>query len=106
MGYIPPDEISEMMDDWKPSAELVQEEVTAYRSGWLGQMEKRVGAAFFLQTGLFLLWGLWRAGGLMLVGSSNPSDRSGFPDRRDSVHRCSSSSSDSLSKTRSDRLPS
>ena len=68
MGYIPPDEISEMMDDWKPSAELVQEEVTAYRSGWLGQMEKRVGAAFFLQTGLFLMWGLWRAGGLMLVG--------------------------------------
>ena len=68
MGYIPPDEISEMMNDWKPSAELVQEEVTAYRSGWLKQMEKRVGTAFFLQTGLFLMWGLWRAGGLMLVG--------------------------------------
>ncbi len=68
MGYIPPDEISEMMNDWKPSAELVQEEVTAYRSGWLKQMEKRVGTAFFLQTGLFLMWGFWRAGGLMLVG--------------------------------------
>ena len=68
MGYIPPDEISEMMNDWKPSAELVQEELTAYRSGWLKQMEKRVATAFFLQTGLFLMWGLWRAGGLMLVG--------------------------------------
>ncbi|MCY3760931.1 MAG: DUF418 domain-containing protein, partial [Gemmatimonadetes bacterium] len=68
MGYIPPDSVSEMMNDWKPSAELVQEEVTAYRSGWLKQMEKRVGTAFFLQTGLFLMWGFWRAGGLMLVG--------------------------------------
>lgn len=68
LGYIPPDGIAEMMDNWKPSAELVQEEVTAYRSGWLKQMEERVDTALFLQTKGFLLWGLWRAGGLMLVG--------------------------------------
>ena len=68
LGYIPPDAIAEMMDNWKPSAELVQKEVTAYRSGWLNQMEERVGTALFLQTKGFLLWGLWRVGGLMLVG--------------------------------------
>lgn len=68
LGYIPPDAQAEMMNSWRPSAELVQEEVTAYRSGWLKQMEKRVETAFFFQTGLFLMWGLWRIGGLMLVG--------------------------------------
>lgn len=68
LGYIPPDAITEMTDNWKPSAELVQEEVAAYRSGWLEQMEERVDTALFLQTKGFLLWGLWRIGGLMLVG--------------------------------------
>ena len=68
IGYIPPDSVSGMMNNWRPSAKLVQEEVTAYRSGWLIQMEKRVGTAFALQTESFLVWGVWRAGGLMLVG--------------------------------------
>lgn len=68
LGYIPPDAIAEMADNWKPPEELVQKEVTAYRSGWLKQMEERVDTALFLQTKGFLLWGLWRIGGLMLVG--------------------------------------
>ena len=68
MGYIPPDAIAEMMNNWKPSAELVQEEVTVYRSGWLKQMEKRVDTALVIQTRVFLMWGLWRIGGLMLIG--------------------------------------
>ena len=57
-----------MMNNWKPSAELVQEEVTVYRSGWLKQMEKRVDTALAIHTKVFLMWGLWRIGGLMLVG--------------------------------------
>ena len=68
LGYIPRDDIAEMMNNWKPSAELVQEEVTVYRSGWLKQMEKRVDTALAIQTKAFLIWGLWRIGGLMLVG--------------------------------------
>ena len=68
LGYIPPEDQAEMMDNWKPSAERVQEEVTVYRSGWLKQMEKRVDTALGIQTKVFLMWGLWRAGGLMLVG--------------------------------------
>ena len=68
LGYIPPDDIAEMMNNWKPSAELVQEEVTVYRSGWLKQMEKRVDTALAIHTKVFLMWGLWRIGGLMLVG--------------------------------------
>ena len=68
VGYIPPDSISEMLDNWKPSAKRVQEELTAYRSGWLKQMGERGDAALFLQTSGFLYWGLWRIGGLMLIG--------------------------------------
>ena len=68
LGYIPRDDIAEMMNNWKPSAELVQEEVTVYRSGWLKQMEKRVDTALAIHTKVFLMWGLWRIGGLMLVG--------------------------------------
>ena len=64
LGYIPPDAIAGMMDNWKPSAELVQEEVTTYRSGWLKQMEDRVDTALFFQTKGFLLWGFWRILGL------------------------------------------
>ena len=68
MGYIPPEDIAEMLDNWKPSAKLVHEEVTAYRSGWSKQMEERGDTAFFFQTKGFLFWGLWRIGGLMLIG--------------------------------------
>ena len=68
LGHIPPDAIAEMTDNWKPSPERVQKEVTAYRSGWFQQMEERVDTALFLQTKGFLLWGFWRIGGLMLVG--------------------------------------
>ncbi|MEM6792517.1 MAG: DUF418 domain-containing protein [Acidobacteriota bacterium] len=54
--------------EWRPSAELLKSEIEIYRSDWWTQMQHRVPAAFFVHSSLFLLWGGWRAGGLMLIG--------------------------------------
>lgn len=53
---------------WKPNEEAIRAELAGYRGGWLDQMTYRVPAALALQTFLFLVLFLWRAGGLMLVG--------------------------------------
>jgi uncharacterized protein len=53
---------------WKPTLEVIRQEITAYRSGWLGQMGQRASAAVTIQTLVFILVNMWRAGGLMLVG--------------------------------------
>ena len=53
---------------WHPSEEMIAAELAGYRGGWLDQMTFRVPAALALQTFLFLILFMWRAGGLMLVG--------------------------------------
>jgi uncharacterized protein len=68
LPYWPEESYQPMLDLWAPRAELVQNEIAAYQSGWLAQMEHRVPSALFFQTGVFIMWGGWRAGGLMLVG--------------------------------------
>ena len=55
-------------ENWSPSAELIEEEVAAYRGSWLTQLPYRAEASFFMQTFLFLILFLWRAGGLMMIG--------------------------------------
>jgi len=54
--------------DWQPPPDEVARELGIYRGGWLEQMEHRVPAALEFQTFVFLIWGFWRAGGLMLIG--------------------------------------
>jgi uncharacterized protein len=66
--YWPPENLEFAMNWWAPSGEVIANELTAYRSGWLGQMPHRASTAFFFQTALFLMENAWRAGGLMLVG--------------------------------------
>jgi uncharacterized protein len=68
MQYWPAESHKEMMSSWKPSQEQIQQEIAAYRGGWLQQMEQRVPTAIFIQLFLFLIHQGWRAGGLMLVG--------------------------------------
>ncbi|MDE0428800.1 MAG: DUF418 domain-containing protein [Caldilineaceae bacterium] len=65
---IPPEMVLELHADWRPPAETVQKEITAYRSGWVAQMEARVARSVEFHTVGLLFWGLWRAGGLMLIG--------------------------------------
>ena len=54
--------------DFAPPPDKVAEEVAHYRGGWLRQMEHRIPKALEFHTFIFLVWGVWRAGGLMLIG--------------------------------------
>ncbi|MGQ4877032.1 DUF418 domain-containing protein [Billgrantia sp. LNSP4103-1] len=54
--------------DWSPSAEQLAAEVERYRSGWVAQMPHRAVLALEAQTMTLLVWGFWRAAGLMLIG--------------------------------------
>lgn len=66
--YFPPEMLVDFQTDWQPGAEAIAWEVGLYRGGWLGQMAHRVPASVEMNTVAFLFWGLWRVGGLMLLG--------------------------------------
>ena len=66
--YAPSEVRAELVADFWPSQEVLDTEIEAYRSGWLGQMAARVPMAVELQTTALFFWGFWRAGGLMLMG--------------------------------------
>jgi uncharacterized protein len=68
LPYWPADALRDLQQDWQPDAAAVARELEAYRGGWLGQLAHRAPNALLAQTGLFLLWTGWRAGGLMLLG--------------------------------------
>ena len=53
---------------WQPTPAVIDAELAAYRGGWLAQQPARSAAALGAQTFLLFTWGLWRAGGLMLIG--------------------------------------
>jgi len=69
MTHWPQDTVEEFRSSsWRPNPEMVAKETAAYRGGWLDQMTVRFPGVFFFQTFVLLIWGLWRAGGLMLIG--------------------------------------
>ena len=53
---------------WRPAQAALDHELAAYRGGWLAQLPVRSASAFGFETFVLLAWGVWRAGGLMLVG--------------------------------------
>ncbi len=53
---------------WRPAPAVIEAELAAFRGGWLEQQPIRSVAAVGFQTFILLMWGFWRAGGLMLVG--------------------------------------
>ncbi|TVS09286.1 MAG: DUF418 domain-containing protein [Gammaproteobacteria bacterium] len=57
-----------LAETWQPERDSTAAEIDAYRGGWLDQMAHRVPAALAMQTFVFLIWGFWRAAGLMLIG--------------------------------------
>jgi len=63
-----PDAILETKASWKPSMEILKNEISAYTGSFFDQQAQRSERAFFLETFVFLTLFLWRAGGLMLVG--------------------------------------
>ena len=69
LPYWPEEALSALTDEaWRPTPEVIEAELAVYRGGWLAQMPSRSGDALALQTILLIFWGLWRAGGLMLIG--------------------------------------
>ncbi len=66
--FWPPEALADLAADVQPDAAAVAEEIAIYRGGWLTQMTKRVPGALEFQTFILLIWGGWRAGGLMLIG--------------------------------------
>lgn len=69
MQFWPAEAVEELQQEsWRPGPEKLAWEVEAYRGGWLQQMAHRVPKSFEFETGALLIWGFWRAGGLMLVG--------------------------------------
>jgi uncharacterized protein len=69
MQFWPPDVVAELRaTDWLPPQEAIAAELAVYQGGWWTQMQRRVPDAFEFQTFVFLIWGMWRAGGLMLAG--------------------------------------
>ena len=53
---------------WQPTPAMLAAELAAYRGGWLEQLPVRSAQAFGFETAVALVWGIWRAGGLMLIG--------------------------------------
>jgi len=54
--------------DWHPSADALSRELAGYRGGWLTQLPQRAAVSFEFHAIDILAWGLWRSGGLMLIG--------------------------------------
>jgi len=63
-----PQAYEEIKLSWQPSAEMIEYNRAAYRSGWLGQMPVRADASFRLEVFAFFLHGFWEISGLMLIG--------------------------------------
>ena len=69
MRFWSPERIAGMeREHWLPPPEARARAISLYRGDWITQMQARAPAALFLQTSYFLMYAMWRAGGLMLVG--------------------------------------
>ena len=64
----PPEQLADSISDWAPAAPLIAEEIATYQGTWIDQQPHRVSHALEFHTFIFLFWGFWRAGGLMLIG--------------------------------------
>ncbi len=53
---------------WHPEQSALAAEVAAYQSTWLEHFTLRAHHAWEFQTDVFVSWGFWRVGGLMLLG--------------------------------------
>lgn len=68
LASAPPEALQEIRDFWEPSAALLAQETAAFQGGWLSQLPKRAAYAWDFHSFEIWIWGIWRAGGLMLIG--------------------------------------
>ncbi len=68
MEHWPPESLEEAKLSWIPGQELIQGEIAAVTGSLGEQIGHNSGTAVFMETFVFLMIFLWRAGGLMLIG--------------------------------------
>src|SRR5687768_12057786 len=68
MSMSPEDAVTLRDEYWRPTADVLARELSAYRGGFAAQSGHRAPEAFQTQTIYFLLFLLWRVLGLMLAG--------------------------------------
>ena len=66
--HLSPDIKAELIEEWQPSPQTINEELAAYRGSWIDQMSDRVPTAFEIETSLFYQFYGWKASSLMLLG--------------------------------------
>jgi uncharacterized protein len=55
-------------ENWKPTPEMIEQEIATFRGGWLQQMPRRIEGALFMETAMLVLMMGWKALGNMLLG--------------------------------------
>ena len=70
MPYWPEETREEMLSDsWLPPAEEIAAEIEIFGNGsYFEQFKHRAPNVFMFHTVVFLIWGIWRVGGNMLIG--------------------------------------
>ena len=66
--FMPEAELMEMRLDWKPSTEMIDEEIAAITGSLSEQIAHNSESAVEMETVIFFFQFLWRAGGLMMIG--------------------------------------
>ena len=64
----PENERAAFTAEWLPSAAAIEAELAVWRGSWLDQQPVRSAWAFEFETSTLIAFGVWRAGGLMLIG--------------------------------------
>jgi uncharacterized protein len=60
--------MADFIADWRPGSERIAEDMAAYRGSYIDALTYRAPRSLEFQTFVFLVWGLWRSGGVMLIG--------------------------------------
>jgi uncharacterized protein len=58
----------QILPSWNPPATQLAAEVAAYQGNWSAQMSQRVPTTLEMHGFVMLIWGFWRAAGMMLLG--------------------------------------
>ena len=67
---MPPEAQAEEMALWQPTPEGLEEELAVFRDGYLGIVVHRAPNALMIHTFYFLVFFLWRSGGMMVLGQA------------------------------------
>ena len=68
LPFWPDEALAGTLESWYPDAPVIRNEIRSMRGSWLEQMEYRVPASIFMQTGYFLMETFWHVVAMMLTG--------------------------------------